>query len=201
LRPYILATVQIDEGFTTVEAYVQRICNHKLGFADSAVVFSPKYDWLRSKLVVGEIHAVTRVGNRPDRRIVGLGDLKSELLAALAQRIEYVGSPHHKLYPGDYGFHPPSNPRATKSVCDDHRSVLLQESLTIFKCGIELGMVSRFGETDNPKYVWAVDTAGEAYEAKESKSRPNTYHGYRLGEDEPMRNLVLKEWNRRCPQR
>jgi hypothetical protein len=144
---------------------------------------------------------VKRAGNRPDRRIVPSGHLAQELLAALALRVRYVGSGHHKLRPGDYSFLPPVNPRASKSVCDDLRPILIQEALTLFRCGIKLGMVSRFGETDNPKYVWAVDATGQAYEAKESKSTSNIYHGYRLAEDDYMRKLVLEEWRQRCQQR
>lgn len=142
-----------------------------------------------------------RAGNRPDRRIVPSGHLAQELLAALVLRVRYVGSGHHKLRAGDYGFLPPVSPRPSKSVCDDLGPILIQDALTLFRRGIKQGMVSRFGETDNPKYVWAVDATGQAYEAKESKSTSNTYHGYRLGEDDYMRKLVLQEWGQRCQQR
>ena len=33
-------------------------------------------------------------------------------------RLSYIGSALHKTKPGDYGFQPPVNPRATKSTCD-----------------------------------------------------------------------------------
>jgi hypothetical protein len=78
--------------------------------------------------------------------------------------------------------------------------VLLQEATGLFRRGIELGMVSRFAQGGVPKYVWAVDGAGEAYEAKTKPEREFDYHGFRLGEDDPMRYVVLKEWRRRCQQ-
>ena len=45
-----------------------------------------------------------------------------------------------------------------------------------------------------------MDETGEAYEAKTKPDREVDYHGFRLGEDDPMRAVVLKEWRRRCPQ-
>ena len=51
-----------------------------------------------------------------------------------------------------------------------------------------------------PKYVWAVDSDGEAYEAVLSKGTTD-YHGYRLEDtrDKWMRAQVIKEWNSREP--
>ncbi|GEO80577.1 hypothetical protein ROR02_07080 [Pararhodospirillum oryzae] len=61
-----------------------------------------------------------------------------------------------------------------------------------------LGMVSRFDAGGVPKYIWAVDEAGDVYEAKTSPERERSYHGYRLGDDErDMRELILNEWKRR----
>ncbi len=45
-----------------------------------------------------------------------------------------------------------------------------------------------------PKYVWSVDGAGEAYEAKIGNGG---YHGYRLTDEDDMRDYVLQEWKRR----
>jgi hypothetical protein len=141
-----------------------------------------------------------RESNRPDRRIAPAGTITPGALEALASRVQYVGEGHHKLHPGNYGFHPPVNPRGSKAPCDDLRPILLEEAAALFRAGIELGLTSRFGETENPKYVWAVDNFGEAYEAKISKIIPNSYHGYRLREEEDdiMRKLVVKEWKQRC---
>jgi hypothetical protein len=58
------------------------------------------------------------------------------------------------------------------------------------------GMFSAFPDGGVPKYVWAVDNDGEAYE---SKVIPGSfgYKGYRLEEEDAMRNVVLKEWAKR----
>ncbi len=58
-------------------------------------------------------------------------------------------------------------------------------------------MVSKHLVDDLPKYVWAVDDAGEPYEAKLGEDG-RSYHGYRLEENEhEMRELVQKEWKAR----
>lgn len=58
-------------------------------------------------------------------------------------------------------------------------------------------MVSEHLIGNLPKYVWAVDDAGEPYEAKLGEDGL-TYHGYRLEENERgMREIVQKEWKAR----
>jgi hypothetical protein len=141
-----------------------------------------------------------REGNRPGRRIAPAEFTDPGVRRTLAERLRYVGSGHHKLHPGDYGLHPPSNPRASKTPCDDLRPLLLREASDLFRRGIALGMVSRFSQGAVPKYVWAVDENGQAYESKTKPEGETDYHGYRLGEDDPMRSVVLTEWRRRCPQ-
>ncbi len=60
-------------------------------------------------------------------------------------------------------------------------------------------MIGGPGQDGFPKYVWAVDAEGRAYEAKLG-SVPE-YHGYALGEDDDaMRRLVVREWRLRCPK-
>jgi hypothetical protein len=139
-----------------------------------------------------------REGNRPDRRVAPVGFIDDEVLSKLCETLRYVGSAHHKLHPGDYGLIPPTNPRASKSACDDLRPLLLDEAIALMKAGIRLGMVSEFGVGGAPKYVWSVDADDEVYEAKSSSGHDAGYHGYRLGEDDPQRGHVLKEWKRRC---
>lgn len=115
-------------------------------------------------------------------------------------RLRYDGSSIHKLHPADYGFIPPSNPRATKSVCDALRPVLRAEATALFKAGLAHCMVSIFDAPSTPKYVWAVDGDDEVYEAK-TKPPDIAYHGYRIGEDETdMRRYIIAEWRKRCPQ-
>jgi len=143
----------------------------------------------------------SRQGNRPDRRIAKVGAYDALALNALAKRVRYVGSSVHKLKPADYGFVPPTNPRPSKSPCDDRRIVKLSEAQALLKAGINAGMVSAFtGDGGVPKYVWAVDEDNQVYEAKTKPGKESDYHGYRLGEDEhAMRVLILAEWKRRCP--
>ncbi len=142
-----------------------------------------------------------REGNRPDRRIALEGAVEAEALRALAARVHYVGSAHHKLRPGDYGFIPSVNPRPSKSPCDELRAMLHGEASQLFRRGFELGMVSSFSEGGVPKYVWSVDERDEVYEAKTKPERESDYHGYRLGDDEQdMRRYILKEWKQRCPR-
>jgi hypothetical protein len=110
----------------------------------------------------------------------------------------YSGSALHKRHPGDYGFHPPVNPRGWKSLCDGKRVVLKAEAGELFRQGVLNGFFSIFRNDERPKYVWAVDAAGEVYEAKVDS---HGYHGYRLEEEDDFRPLILKEWARRCSQR
>jgi hypothetical protein len=107
-----------------------------------------------------------------------------------------VGSAHHKRKPGDYGFRPPVNPRPWKSICDGRRDILKGEAERLFRGGIMNGMFSNFPDDGLPKFVWGVDDGGEPYEAKIGQGG---YHGYRLEEEDEMRNIVLREWKRRCP--
>jgi len=125
-----------------------------------------------------------RQGSRPDRRVAPVGSVSRADIQVLADRLRYAGTSIHKLHPGDYGFVPPVNPRPSKSPCDDVRPVLRAEAAALFLQGLRAGMVSRPGPDGNPKYVWAVDAAGEVYEAK-TKPPDTSYHGYRIGEDEP----------------
>jgi hypothetical protein len=139
-----------------------------------------------------------REGNRPGRRIADEATVDAGARERLLGVLQYVGSGHHKLHPGNYGFHPPQNPRPSKAPCDALRSVLLEEATALFRRGIELGMVSTIINDGVPKYVWAIDEGGEVYEAK-TGPRELEYHGYRLGPDDAdMRAYVLKEWKRRC---
>jgi hypothetical protein len=135
----------------------------------------------------------TRQSNNPKRRIVPRDSFRAKDREALLKAARYVGSALHKRTPSTYGFHPPTNPRPHKSLCDDVRAIPLDEAQRLFEEGVEKGMVSTFREGGLPKYVWSVDESGEAYEAKLGN---DGYHGYRLSEEtEPdMRKLILREW-------
>lgn len=139
-----------------------------------------------------------RGGNNPKRRIVGQGRIPDVELDALTVRVRYGGSTHHKRNAGDYRFIPPSNPRGSKSLCDDLRVILMREAASLMKNGIKKGMVSEILPDGYPKYIWAVDDHDEPYEAKRGDDGC-TYHGYRLNEanESLMRELVLDEWHQR----
>lgn len=145
---------------------------------------------------------MARQGNQPNRRFVAAGTYDDEILCDLVDRVRYVGSSIHKLKPADYGFVPPTNPRPSKSPCDDLRIVKLAEARALLIAGIKAGMISAFSRDSVPKYVWSVDDDYQVYEAKTKPGQETDYHGYRLGEDEQvMRKAILKEWEaRRCPK-
>lgn len=138
-----------------------------------------------------------RQGNNPKRRIVPRGTADPNVLNRLLDEARYTGSAHHKRAPADYGFNPPVNPRPNKSLCDRDRIIELEEATALFREGLRRGMISDGGAGALPKYVWAVDHEGRAYEAKlEHGSR--SYHGYELGDDDDaMRQLVVREWQMR----
>jgi hypothetical protein len=136
-----------------------------------------------------------RQGNNPKRRIAAADRLAQQERINLAARLTYVGSDHHKRHPADYGFQPPVSPRPWKSVCDAARIIPLDEATQFFRQGVTMGMFSEFPAGAAPKFVWSVDGNGDAYEAKIDR---DGYHGYRLEEDDDMRLVVLKEWQRRA---
>ena len=135
-----------------------------------------------------------RQGNNPRRRIAPLGELTPEVETRLSN-VRYVGSAHHKRKPADYGFIPPVNPRPDKSLYDYNRVIRMDEAVELFWSGISRGMVSSHLINGFPKYVWAADSGGEAYEALSKGS--GEYHGYQLNASDPMRDWVLEEWKRR----
>lgn len=140
-------------------------------------------------------------GNNPKRRIARLGFFTKQELDGLASTARYEGSAHHKTRPADYGFEPAVAPRRSKSVCDDRRVIRREEARQLLRSGIRLGMVSSYFDGDWPQYVWAVDGAGEVYEAKLGHDR-RRYHGYRVREDDgAMRKWVIDEWSKRTTGR
>ena len=138
-----------------------------------------------------------RQGNNPKRRIAAEGTLNEQKLKDLLRSVRYKGSSLHKKNHADYDLEPPANARSNKSLCDGIRAVRIKEATKLFKNGLKRGMVSTFRHGACPKYVWAVDEDGEAYEAKLDGDGQN-YHGYRLGDDDKtMRQYVIDEWKKR----
>lgn len=139
---------------------------------------------------------MTRQGNNPKRRVADANFLSDAEKASLGKKIRYVGSGHHKRYPLDYGFER-VNPRPTKSMCDLVRKITLNEASSLLISGLESGLVSEFGYGGVPKFIWSVDGSGEVYESKTDPSTLGDYHGYRLEEEDDMREHVRDIWKKR----
>ena len=140
-----------------------------------------------------------RPGNNPKRRIAPADLLTEAQRAELARVVKYVASGHHKRNPANYGLQRTS-PRPTKSLCDLLRIVPLDEAKAMIQKGILCGMISEFVFGAYPKFIWCVGEDGEVYEAKTDPVVPGVYHGYRLEEDDNMRDYIRAVWKQRCPQ-
>ena len=132
-----------------------------------------------------------RPGNNPKRQIARADLLTEAERATLAHVVKYAASGHHKRNPADYGLHR-TNPRPTKSLCDMLQIVKLEEAKRMICKGILCGMISEFFFDAYPKFVWCVGEDGEVYEAKTDAMTPSVYHGYRLEEDDNMRDHVRR---------
>jgi hypothetical protein len=139
-----------------------------------------------------------REGNDPRRRIVEPDRLSSDERRALADKAVYEGIGYHKKFPAAYGLGSATGRRPTKSICDGIRIILGDEAERLLRDGISEGMFSEPMGDGFPTYIWSVDGDGEAYEAKTHPNNRSRYHGYRLEEDDAMREYVLKTWKQRC---
>ena len=140
-----------------------------------------------------------RWGNNPKRRIRAVEAVDQKVLERLIREAPYAGSGLHKRYAEDYGFQPPVSPRATKSLCDYSKHVPRAVARRLFIAGLERAMVSEHWIGDLPKYVWAVSPEDHVYEAKLGGTNSAEYHGYELyGQEELMKQYVLREWKARC---
>lgn len=138
-----------------------------------------------------------RQSNNPKRRITKRGTFSNLDLASIRSKVTYVGSALHKRTSGGYGFHPPVNPRQSKSLCDDVKKLNKAKAELLLSSGIGKEMMStRLNNAGLPKYVWSVDADGYVYEAK---SDSTAYHGYRLDphDEKEMLDLVQREWHLR----
>ena len=140
-----------------------------------------------------------RSGNNPKRRIAPVDFLAEAQRFQLAGAVKYVASGHHKRSPADYGLERTS-PRPTKSLCDLLRVVPLDEAKAMLRKGVLCGMISNFCFGAYPKFVWCVGEDGEVYEAKTEARTPGAYHGYRIEEDDNMREHIKAVWKQRCQQ-
>jgi hypothetical protein len=140
-----------------------------------------------------------RPGNNPKRRIAPPDLLTEAQRIEFARVVRYVASGHHKRNPADYGLERTS-PRPTKSLSDLLRIVPLDEAKAMIRKGIICGMISNFFLDGYQKFVWCVAEDGEVYEARTDAVTPGIYHGYRLEEDDNMRDYIKAIWKQRWPQ-
>jgi hypothetical protein len=138
-----------------------------------------------------------RAGNNPKRRIAPEDSLTVAQRTALTKNVSYLASGHHKRNPADYGLER-TNPRPTKSLCDKTRTIPFKQAKAMIEKGISYGMISDYAFGKFPKFIWCVDEDGEVYEAKTSEMAAGAYHGYRLEEEDDMRDHVKQVWKERC---
>lgn len=79
------------------------------------------------------------------------------------------------------------------------RIIPLEEARTMIQKGILRGMFSDHFLNEHPKYIWYVAEDGEVYEAKTDLTTPGVYHGYRLEEEDNLREYIKQNWKSRCP--
>ncbi|MEO3434198.1 hypothetical protein [Inquilinus sp. CAU 1745] len=140
---------------------------------------------------------VKRQGNNPKRRLAPASSLDEQVLKALASKVSYAGSGHHKRYPADYGLER-TNPRPTKSLCDLVKAITVKQAWQLLATGIKAGMVSGLSKEGFPKFIWCVDEDEIVYEAKTDVRASGAYHGYPLEAEDDFRRYILAEWKKRC---
>lgn len=73
------------------------------------------------------------------REIQEASDL--EVMARLAKRVKYDGSPDHKRNPGDFNLTPPAQPQDDKTHCDDVGITRRNDALRLLREGVGRGLV------------------------------------------------------------
>jgi hypothetical protein len=119
-------------------------------------------------------------------------------LQSIAVRIGYGGNPMHKKHPGDFGLTPPGSARQNKILCDTVRIFSKAEATSLLREGAAFGLVSVEMDGDWPKNVWAVAQNGEPVEAILENRVQGIYHGYPMGDDDPLAVNVRKRWSAVC---
>lgn len=117
-----------------------------------------------------------------------------ERLEEVARAVRYGGHPHHKRSPGDFGLVPPSSPRPNKSLCDGVNIFRREDATRYLVAGIRRGTVSPDLDDGFPRHVWSLTEGGDVLEARCDDPRNGRYHGYPLEPDDPMTELVTKQW-------
>jgi hypothetical protein len=119
-------------------------------------------------------------------------------LRSISLRIGYGGNPMHKMHPGDFGLTPPGSARQNKTLCDAVLIFSKAEATRLLRQGAVLGLVSVEMDGGWPKNVWAVARNGDPVEAILENRVQGIYHGYPMGEDDPLAVDVRKRWSAVC---
>lgn len=104
---------------------------------------------------------------------------------AVADRVEYVGSPEHKRSPSFAGA---PRPRADASICGPEFNGRQAELTEWLRDGIRRGAVGGEIEGDFPRYVW-YRQGEDVFEARLVNRGTGEYKGFKLKRDEWPRGL------------
>ncbi len=142
--------------------------------------------------------SIPRRGRRrcnPKRRLhKGLAGHRADVLA---RSVMYRGSPLHKRSPGDFGLTPPSSPRPGKTLCDGVGIFQIKVATRLLQKGAASGLVSKDADQGFPRYIWMVINEDDVLEARCDDPENGTYHGYPLEKNDPMADIVIKQWQER----
>lgn len=137
----------------------------------------------RRSTVKNRYHNVLNVEDFEQRR---------EHYLRLGKIVVYNCSPYHKESPGDFGCKP--EPLPDKTHCDAIGFYSKDEATRLLRIGLCNGWVStkNAANADWPLYVWGITNDGHPVEGKWGGN--GEYHGYPLGESEPMYDYILSRW-------
>ena len=90
----------------------------------------------------------------------------SSVLAGLARKVKYRGSPLHKRDPGDFQLTPPAQPRNDKTLCDGVRIHTREVAQGLLREGVRRGLISVQTRGQFPQNIWAVTESGCPLEAQ-----------------------------------
>ena len=116
-------------------------------------------------------------------------------LKLLEKKVKYVGSPFHKRNPGDFGLKPPAQPRPDKTLCDKVKIFEVKTAQKLLLSGVAKGLISTQRRGDFPQNIWAVTSDGVPLEAQLDNVDTGTYHGYPMGDGDPLARKVLEQWS------
>jgi hypothetical protein len=143
-----------------------------------------------------ELNMKKRRGYNPKRCLAPTAHWPRQVLDELVQHVSYGGNPEHKSRPGDFGLHPPTNPRPGKTLCDKVREFSKADALELVRAGMRRCMVSVQQRGRWPQNVWSVHD-DEPFEAQLENQERGVYHGYPMPSDDDFGLMIIEEWKRR----